>query len=345
MLNFHWKNVAQWTLQEDFQNKYILAAGVSLRLLFLIKNRIKYLFLTETFIIELLLFRKKEGDHLSSINEQLYNYLIENSPHISQQWLEEKRNFTDPFYSNNPNPSIDELLKEQNALTIRTVATSLLDEKTFSELLETWAETVAKNRVENNIAIHNVIEALNKTREIIWSYVERFVQGQAGDITTKDVLKWSAIYNQSFDRLIFEFSKRYYYLFTTRLNAQQMLIRELSSPIIPILEKVGVLPIVGDVDTYRAKSLSDEIPQKCIELGLDKLFIDISGVSIIDTMVANELYKFMEVLSLLGIRPYISGIRPEVAHTSVQLGLDFGKISTFSSLKQALLRTGVYKNM
>ncbi|MER2237059.1 MAG: STAS domain-containing protein, partial [Psychrobacillus sp.] len=81
------------------------------------------------------------------------------------------------------------------------------------------------------------------------------------------------------------------------------------------------------------------------ELGLDKLFIDISGVSIIDTMVANELYKFMEVLSLLGIRPYISGIRPEVAHTSVQLGLDFGKISTFSSLKQALLRTGVYKNM
>lgn len=291
------------------------------------------------------MFRQKEGEPLSSINEQLYDYLIENSPYISQQWLEEKRNFTDPFYSNSSNLLQDELLREQNGLTIRTVATAFWNENSFSELLEVWAETVAKNRVENNIAIHHVIEALNKTREIIWSYVERFVNEQENSITNTNIIKWSTTYNQSFDRLIFEFSKRYYYLFTTRLNAQQTLIRELSSPIIPILENVGVLPIVGDVDTYRAKSLTDEIPQKCMELGLDKLFIDISGVSIIDTMVANELYKFMEVLSLLGIRPYISGIRPEVAHTSVQLGLDFGKISTFSSLKQALLRTGVYKNM
>ncbi|MEK4523078.1 STAS domain-containing protein [Psychrobacillus sp. FSL W7-1457] len=282
---------------------------------------------------------------MSSINEQLYDYLIENSPYITQQWLEEKRNFTDPFYSNNSNPLQDELLREQNALTIRTVATAFWNENSFSDLLKTWAETVAKNRVENDIAIHHVIEALNKTREIIWSYVERFVHAKEKEISNANIIKWSTTYNQSFDRLIFEFSKRYYYLFTTRFNAQQTLIRELSSPIIPILEKVGVLPIVGDVDTYRAKALTDEIPQKCIELGLDKLFIDISGVSIIDTMVANELYKFMEVLSLLGIRPYISGIRPEVAHTSVQLGLDFGKISTFSSLKQALLRTGVYKNM
>lgn len=291
------------------------------------------------------MFRQKEGEPLSSINEQLYDYLIENSPYITQQWLEEKRNFTDPFYSNNSNPLQDELLREQNALTIRTVATAFWNENSFSDLLKTWAETVAKNRVENDIAIHHVIEALNKTREIIWSYVERFVHAKEKEISNANIIKWSTTYNQSFDRLIFEFSKRYYYLFTTRFNAQQTLIRELSSPIIPILEKVGVLPIVGDVDTYRAKALTDEIPQKCIELGLDKLFIDISGVSIIDTMVANELYKFMEVLSLLGIRPYISGIRPEVAHTSVQLGLDFGKISTFSSLKQALLRTGVYKNM
>lgn len=282
---------------------------------------------------------------MSSINQQLYNYIIENSQHITQNWLEEKRNFTDPFYSNNPNPNIDEQLKEQNALTIRTVATAFWNEDSFMELLEVWAETVAKNRVENNIAIHNVIEALNKTREIIWSYVARFVKEQGDNITNIEILTWSAVFNQSFDRLILEFTKRYYSLFSTRFNAQQTLIRELSSPIIPILEKVGVLPIVGEVDTYRAKSLTDEIPQKCMELGLEKLFIDISAVSIIDTMVANELYKFMEVLSLLGIRPYISGIRPEVAHTSVQLGLDFGNISTFSSLKQALFRTGVYKNM
>ena len=283
---------------------------------------------------------------MSSINQQLYSYLIENSQNITKQWFEEKRKFTDPFYSNNPNPQIDVILQEQHALTIRTVASALWEgENSFPELLDIWAETVAKNRVENNIAIHNVIEALNKTRETIWSFVESFVNEKTDSITHGDILKWSSVYNISFDRLIFEFSKRYYLLSNTRFNAQQTLIRELSSPIIPILEKVGVLPIVGDIDTYRAKSLTDEIPQKCIELGIDKLFIDISAVPIIDTMVANELFKFMEILSLLGIQPFVSGISPEVAQTSVQLGLDFGNISTYSSLRQALLRTGVYKNM
>ena len=283
---------------------------------------------------------------MSSINQQLYSYLIENSQNITKQWFEEKRKFTDPFYSNNPNPQIDVVLQEQHALTIRTVASAFWEgENSFPELLDIWAETVAKNRVENSIAIHNVIEALNKTRETIWSFVESFVNEKKDSITHGDILKWSSVYNISFDRLIFEFSKRYYLLSNTRFNAQQTLIRELSSPIIPILEKVGVLPIVGDIDTYRAKSLTDEIPQKCIEHGIDKLFIDISAVPIIDTMVANELFKFMEILSLLGIQPFVSGISPEVAQTSVQLGLDFGNISTYSSLRQALLRTGVYKNM
>lgn len=283
---------------------------------------------------------------MSSINQQLYSYLIENSQNITKQWFEEKRKFTDPFYSNNPNPQIDVILQEQHALTIRTVASALWEgENSFPELLDIWAENVAKNRVENSIAIHNVIEALNKTRETIWSFVESFVNEKTDSITHGDILKWSSVYNISFDRLIFEFSKRYYLLSNTRFNAQQTLIRELSSPIIPILEKVGVLPIVGDIDTYRAKSLTDEIPQKCIEHGIDKLFIDISAVPIIDTMVANELFKFMEILSLLGIQPFVSGISPEVAQTSVQLGLDFGNISTYSSLRQALLRTGVYKNM
>lgn len=102
------------------------------------------------------------------------------------------------------------------------------------------------------------------------------------------------------------------------------------------------MPIVGDIDTFRSSLLMESVPNTCVEMNIDKLFIDISSVTFMDTMVANELFRLIDVLQLLGIKTVLSGIRPEVAQTSIQLGVNFGSISTFSSLKQALLRTGVY---
>ncbi|WP_409288506.1 hypothetical protein [Peribacillus sp. SCS-37] len=70
------------------------------------------------------------------------------------------------------------------------------------------------------------------------------------------------VFNSAFDRLVYEFSARYHHqLAASRLTAQASLITELSTPIIPILEEVAVLPIVGDIDTARARSFL-ELAQK-----------------------------------------------------------------------------------
>ncbi|MDI2587557.1 STAS domain-containing protein [Psychrobacillus sp. NEAU-3TGS] len=283
---------------------------------------------------------------MKSINEQLYEYLINNSRNITERWFAEKDNFTGAFYSNNSNPQIDDILLEQHALTIKTVVSAFLEEKgSLEEQQLLWAETVAKSRIENNTPIHEVIEALNKTRETIWGYIDLFAKEHDEVVTKTDIIKWSVIYNTSFDHLIYLFSEKYYKLSNNRLTAQQTLINELGTPVIPILERVAVLPIVGDIDTSRAKALLQEVPQKCSALGIEQLFIDISAVPIMDTMVANEMFQLMDILNLLGIQTFMSGIRPEIAQTSIQLGLDFSSIPTFSSLKQALFMTGVYKNI
>ncbi|SER69155.1 STAS domain-containing protein [Psychrobacillus sp. OK032] len=283
---------------------------------------------------------------MNSINEQLYEYLIDNSRNITERWFAEKDNFTGAFYSNNSNPQIDDILLEQHALTIKTVASAFIEDKgSFEEQQVLWAETVAKSKIENNTPIHEVIEDLNKTRETIWGYVGLFTKEHDELVTKTNIIKWSVIFNTAYDQLVYLFSERYYELSNNRMTAQQFLINELSTPVIPILESVGVLPIVGDIDTNRAQSLLQEVPQKCSVLGIEQLFIDISAVSIMDTMVANEMFQLIEILNLLGIKTYMSGIRPEIAQTSIQLGLDFSSISTFSSLKQALFMTGVYKNI
>lgn len=280
---------------------------------------------------------------MASIDQELYDYILENSSNITSKWFNAKSDFDGSFYSNNPNPEIDQVLLEQHALTIRTVAYAFLEEENgFQEQLLLWAETVAKSRIEHNTPIHDVIQALNKTRETIWLYVEQFANDHLDEVNNTRILKWSRLFNTAFDQLIHSFSSRYYELSNNRLNAQQDLINELSIPIIPILDGVGVLPVIGEIDTTRARSLLEDVPYKCVEVGINKLFIDISSVTFMDTMVANEMFHLIDVLQLLGIKTSLSGIRPEVAQASIQLGVDFGNISTFSSLKQALLRTGVY---
>ncbi|MCK1995870.1 rsbT co-antagonist protein RsbR [Paenisporosarcina quisquiliarum] len=280
---------------------------------------------------------------MASIDQELYDYILENSGNITSKWFTAKSDFDGSFYSNNPNPEIDQVLLEQHALTIRTVAYAFLEEENgFQEQLLLWAETVAKSRIEHNTPIHDVIQALNKTRETIWFYVEHFANDHLDEVNNTHILKWSRLFNTAFDQLIHSFSSRYYELSNNRLNAQQDLINELSIPIIPILDGVGVLPVIGEIDTTRARSLLEDVPYKCVEVGINKLFIDISSVTFMDTMVANEMFHLIDVLQLLGIKTSLSGIRPEVAQASIQLGVDFGNISTFSSLKQALLRTGVY---
>ncbi|WP_160118368.1 STAS domain-containing protein [Bacillus sp. V59.32b] len=282
---------------------------------------------------------------MNSIDQQLYAYIVENTKYITEEWFRQRKELSGPFYNKNTNPVIEEELSSQHALTIKTLASAFLeDSDAFGNYLEKWANTVAQSRVENQIPIHEVLEALSKTRQTIWEYIETFIFENNEMVTTGKITSWSATYNSAFDQLNYMFSKKYNDITYSRLMDQQTLINELGSPLIPILEGIAVLPLVGDIDTKRARSILEITPQKCVESKINKLFIDVSAVPIIDMMVASELFKLTEVLGLLGIKTYISGVRPEVAQTAIQLGLDFSGLPTFSSMKQALAKIGVKKS-
>ncbi len=126
----------------------------------------------------------------------------------------------------------------------------------------------------------------------------------------------------------------------TQLNAQKEMINELSAPIMPIADGIGILPLVGEIDTYRAKMILESVLDQCSSLRLSYLFLDISGVPIVDTMVAYQIFKVIDSTKLLGIETTISGIRPEIAQTVVKLGIDFSQVKTEQSLAKALAKNG-----
>lgn len=275
----------------------------------------------------------------------LYNFLTENSSYITDQWLERRERKDGSIYSVDSDENVEKMLREQNALTIQTIASSLLEDKTeLDQNIKNWASIVAESRVNSDTPIYEVIDAVNKFEDTLHQVLADFVEENEAVIDKKDILRWNRSISFAFSKLTMNFSKIYYEITRERLFSQEQLIQDLSTPIIPIFEAVAVLPLIGELDSLRADKLIDAIPQKCVELQIEHLFIDLSGMPVVDTMVAHQLYQLISVLNLLGIASTVSGFRPEVAQTSTQMGIRFDRGSTYSTLKQALLAEGIRLN-
>lgn len=113
---------------------------------------------------------------------------------------------------------------------------------------------------------------------------------------------------------------------------------EISTPIVPIIDGLAVLPLVGSVDGDRINRLLDIIPQKVQGEKLECLIVDVSGIYNIDEVVAEFLYKIDHIMRLLGIKLIFTGIRPELALKAVEARVDFSQLTTMGTVKQALKR-------
>jgi anti-anti-sigma factor len=122
-------------------------------------------------------------------------------------------------------------------------------------------------------------------------------------------------------------------------------IQELSIPIIPLYNGVLVVPLVGRVDSGRAQALTEALLEAIAREQAEIVLLDITGVAVVDTNVANHLMQTSRAASLLGSQVVLVGISAEVAQTLVLLGLDLGQLVTLSNLQSgieyALARQGL----
>ncbi|GAB4430863.1 MAG: hypothetical protein OHK0015_16610 [Chloroflexi bacterium OHK40] len=120
------------------------------------------------------------------------------------------------------------------------------------------------------------------------------------------------------------------------IAAQQAALRELSTPIIPISDGVIALPLIGAIDSARAQAVLESLLEGVAELRASTAILDITGVQVVDTQVANALLRAAQAVKLLGAQVIITGIRPEVAQTLVGLGLDLSGITTLATLQSGI---------
>ena len=116
----------------------------------------------------------------------------------------------------------------------------------------------------------------------------------------------------------------------------RLMIQELSTPIIPIYSGILVLPLVGGIDSRRSQNITEQLLMAIAERQAEIVILDITGVPMIDTDVANRLLMTARAAGLLGAQVLLGGISAEIAQIIVQLGLMLEGIVTLANLQSGI---------
>jgi rsbT co-antagonist protein RsbR len=117
------------------------------------------------------------------------------------------------------------------------------------------------------------------------------------------------------------------------IRQQQEAIRELSTPVLQVRERLLILPIIGVLDGQRARQLTEQLLRGIRANRARVVVIDITGVPTIDSTVANHLVQTVDASRLMGASVIITGLSPEIAQTLVTLGVELGKVNAVGDLQ------------
>lgn len=119
-------------------------------------------------------------------------------------------------------------------------------------------------------------------------------------------------------------------------SLQKIALQELSASLIPVFDKISVMPLVGTIDSERAKLIMENLLEGVVRQRAEVVLLDITGVPVVDTMVAHHIIQAADAVRLVGAKCMLVGIRPEIAQTIVTLGINLNDFTTTSTLRRGM---------
>lgn len=228
-----------------------------------------------------------------------------------------------------------EKITEWRIELIQILGESLFEDQKDSLIkIKEWTQSVGEIAIEKGISLNESLKTLSTFRTVIWDFFNDQIIDK--HISASTMLQSNKKINPLLDEIAYLFNELYIKQQNDQLALVHTAMDELSAPIVPIADKIAILPLIGEIDTHRSSSVMEKALKKSSELQLDYLFIDISGVAFMDTMISHNIYQIVNALKMMGVQSVLTGIRPEVANTLGNLGITFDDLKTSSSLKKAL---------
>jgi len=204
-------------------------------------------------------------------------------------------------------------------------------------LLEQTVTRMAQGQMRDGIERADALELLDAQRDAIYRAIGQLSLSPGEILETTRALE--DLTHQSARAIIDTYHQDIIERLREASATQERLreaIQELSNPIIPLYNGVLVVPLVGRVDSARAQALTEALLEAIAREQAEMVLLDITGVAVVDTNVANHLMQTARAASLLGSQVVLVGISAEVAQTLVQLGLDLGRLVTLSNLQSGI---------
>lgn len=120
------------------------------------------------------------------------------------------------------------------------------------------------------------------------------------------------------------------------IRQQREAIQELPTPVLPFREGMLLVPIIGLIDTLRARLLTEQLLGAIRDSRAKVIVIDITGVQAVDSKVANHMVQTIEAARLMGATTIVAGVSPAIAQTMVTLGIDLGRMITVGDLQSGI---------
>ncbi len=271
------------------------------------------------------------------LNDQdLYEYLRERTWKMTDDWYDSLDKSKAGVYGTT-DPDQIALLKSQNhEFHLRFCLMFQKDTTDFVSYFQDWIESIAKDEAHLNTPIVDVISEFLRTQQQYLNEIGVYALANEDKVSYEQFITWTKTVVQIISEVIIEFTDQNSKAAERRIRIQQQMIVEMSAPVILLGGKIGMLPLIGEITPHRADIIFEKTLAQSSKHDLEKIFVDLSGVPMIDTMVAQQVFQLIKGLEIIGVNVALSGISPVIAQTAVQLGIKFIDIEVYSTLAQAL---------
>ncbi|MFP3840871.1 RsbT co-antagonist protein RsbRA [Bacillus safensis] len=199
-----------------------------------------------------------------------------------------------------------------------------------NEDFEEKVQTLALNIVQMGISLKLLANGLTEIRTHLYQKMndDKDTTEESHDLIWQIDHFITPIHNEILNQYSISWEKT--------VSLQKIALQELSAPLIPVFEHITVMPLVGTIDTDRAKKIMENLLNGVVKHRSQVVLIDITGVPVVDTMVAHHIIQASEAVRLVGAKCLLVGIRPEIAQTIVNLGIDLSQVTTKNTLQKGI---------
>jgi rsbT co-antagonist protein RsbR len=260
------------------------------------------------------------GESIAALLRELVSHLRQNRTQLRQEWA---RRITEA-----------QLLTAMSADEIFTEATAVYDQYvealetgTF-EALQAYATKLSERIIPRGVETHEVVGIVLLLRDVLARSLFAKFQADFGKLN-----RILDAYEPAANRIANTVAVGFVQERERIIREQQEAIRELSTPVLQVRERLLILPIIGVIDPQRARQLTEQLLRGIRTNRAKVVVIDITGVAAMDSNIANHLVQTVEASRLLGATVIVTGLSPEIAQTLVNIGVDLGKMNTVGDLQ------------